>query len=508
MVETTEPAGRAPADARQRLLVMEGIDKSFPGVHALDGVDLSVDAGQVLALVGENGAGKSTLIKVLSGAHTADMGTIRIDGQVVSIASPTDAQRAGVGVIYQEFNLVPSLSVRENIFLGQERSRLGFVNADRERTRAKELFDRMGVEVDPDALCRDISVAQQQVVEIAKALSLHARILVMDEPSATLTSREVERLFAIIGDLRSEGIGIIYISHRLDEVFHIADRVTVLRDGQHVETRDIGDVTRERLIEMMVGRKLENEFPSRTPAIGPERLIVRGLTREPKVRDVSFSVRRGEVLCLAGLVGAGRTETARLIFGADAAEAGTVELDGKVLKIRSPGDAIHAGICLLTEDRKAQGLVLGLTVRENFGLPNLDTFSRVGFVSRLAEAAALDCYIKDLSIRPPYPEHKAQNLSGGNQQKVVLAKWLERDCDVIIFDEPTRGIDVGAKYEIYVLINALAAAGKAIVVISSELPEVLGMGDRILVMHEGRVTGEITDVARATQEQIMALAVG
>jgi len=508
MVEAREPTGPSPAADRQRLLVMEGIDKSFPGVHALADVDLAVDGGEVMALVGENGAGKSTLIKVLSGAHTADAGTICIDGRVVDITSPTDAQRAGVGVIYQEFNLVPSLSVRENIFLGQERSRLGFVNAGDERARARELFDRIGVEVDPDALCGDISVARQQVVEIAKALSLHARILVMDEPSATLTTREVERLFAIIGDLRREGIGIIYISHRLDEVFQVADRVTVLRDGLHVATRDVGQVDRDGLIEMMVGRKLENEFPARPPSIGPERLVVRGLTRGRKVCDVSFSVRRGEVLCLAGLVGAGRTETARLIFGADAPEAGTVELDGAVLKIRGPGDAIRAGICLLTEDRKSQGLVLGLTVRENFGLPNLGKFSRWGFVRRDAEGQALDRYITDLSIRPPYPEHLARNLSGGNQQKVVLAKWLERNCEVIIFDEPTRGIDVGAKYEIYVLINALAAAGKAIVMISSELPEVLGMSDRVLVMHEGRITGEITDVANATQEQIMALAVG
>ena len=508
MVKATEPPGDADAAIGQPLLVMERIDKSFPGVHALCEVDLRLEAGQVLALVGENGAGKSTLIKVLSGAHHADAGAIRIDGRGVTIATPADSQRAGVGVIYQEFNLVPAMSVRENIFLGQERTKAGFVRADEERRLADELFDRIGVAVDPDALCRDLSVAQQQVVEIAKALSLNARILVMDEPSATLTSQEVERLFAIIADLRTEGIGIVYITHRLDEVFRIADRVMVLRDGRHVDTRDIGAVNRDGLIEMMVGRKLENEFPARTASIGPDRLVVRGLSRGRKVRDVSFSVRRGEVLCLAGLVGAGRTETARLVFGADHPEAGSVELDGKVLRTRGPRDAIRAGICLLTEDRKAQGLVLGLTLRENFGLPNLDRFSRFGFVRRAAEAEALDRYIKDLTIRPPYPEHLARDLSGGNQQKVVLAKWLQRNCEVIIFDEPTRGIDVGAKYEIYVLINALAAAGKAIVIISSELPEVLGMSDRILVMHEGRVTGEITDVANATQEQVMALAVG
>jgi len=508
MVEVTEPLGRADEPAAQPLLVMEAIDKSFPGVHALCEVDLRLQAGQVLALVGENGAGKSTLIKILSGAHHADAGTIRIDGRRATLATPADSQRAGVGVIYQEFNLVPAMSVRENIFLGQERSRAGFVNAVDERRLANELFDRIGVHVDGDALCRDLSVAQQQVVEIAKALSLNARILVMDEPSATLTSQEVEKLFAIIADLRSEGIGIIYISHRLEEVFQIADRVMVLRDGRHVATRDIGEVNREGLIEMMVGRKLENEFPARTPAIGPDRLVVRGLRRGRRVRNVSFSVRAGEVLCLAGLVGAGRTETARLVFGADRPDAGSVELDGRTLHIRGPRDAIRAGICLLTEDRKAQGLVLGLTLRENFGLPNLDRLSRLGFIRRATESETLGRYIKDLSIRPPYPEHLARNLSGGNQQKVVLAKWLQRNCEVIIFDEPTRGIDVGAKYEIYVLVNALVAAGKAVVMISSELPEVLGMSDRILVMHEGRITGEITDVAHASQEQIMELAVG
>ena len=508
MVHAAEPSRTPPPPGPPPLLVMEGIDKSFPGVHALCDVDLRLDAGQVLALVGENGAGKSTLIKILSGAHHADAGAVRIDGRPASISSPADSQKAGVAVIYQEFNLVPAMTVRENIFLGRERSTAGFVNADRERRRALELFDRIGVAVDPDALCRDLSVAQQQVVEIAKALNLNARIIVMDEPSATLTGREVERLFAVIADLRAEGIGIVYISHRLEEVFQIADRVTVLRDGRHVGTRDVVQVDREGLIEMMVGRKIENEFPARTPSIGADRLVVRGLSRGRKVRNVSFSVRRGEVLCLAGLVGAGRTETARLVFGADRPEAGTVELDGKVLAIRGPRDAIRAGICLLTEDRKAQGLVLGLTVRENFSLPNLDDLSRLGFIRGRRESDALARYIKDIDIRPPYPEHLAKNLSGGNQQKVVLAKWLQRNCEVVLFDEPTRGIDVGAKYEIYLLINALAAAGKAIVIISSELPEVLGMSDRILVMHEGRITGEITDVAAATQEQIMALAVG
>ncbi len=490
------------------LLAMRGIDKSFPGVRALREVDLTLHAGEVLALVGENGAGKSTLIKVLSGAHLPDAGSIHIHGQPAAIGNPIDAQRAGVAVIYQEFNLVPSLSARENIFLGQERTRAGFLRHRDEHRRAAALFERVGVPVDPDAPCRTLTIAQQQVVEIAKALSLDARIIVMDEPSATLTGQEVARLFAVIRDLRAQGIGVVYISHRLDEVFEIADRVMVMRDGEHIATRPIAEIDRNGLIERMVGRKVENEFPKQHAPIGKERLVVRNLSRGEKVRDVSFGVKRGEVLAMTGLVGAGRTETARLIFGADRPDAGTVELDGRRLDVRSPRDAIRNGICLLTEDRKAQGLVLGLSVRENFALPNLGQWSRMGFVIHRREREVLGRYVQSLDIKIPHQDQLARNLSGGNQQKVVLAKWLASNSEVVIFDEPTRGIDVGAKYEIYLLINELAAQGKAIVMISSELPEVLGMSDRILVMHEGRITGEITDVAAATQEQIMNLAVG
>jgi ABC-type sugar transport system ATPase subunit len=471
-------------------------------------VDLELHTGEVLALVGENGAGKSTLIKVLSGAHLPDAGSILINGQSVTIHSPVDAQHAGVAVIYQEFNLVPALSARENIFLGQERTRAGFLRHRHERLAAISLFERVGVQVDPDAPCRTLSVAQQQVVEIAKALSLDARIIVMDEPSATLTDQEVRRLFAIIRELRDQGIGVIYISHRLEEVFEIADRVMVMRDGEHIATCPIDQVNRGGLIEMMVGRKLENEFPKQAAAIGEDRLVVRGLRCREKVRDVSFSVRRGEVLGLTGLVGAGRTETARLIFGADRPDAGSVELDGRRLEIHTPRDAIRNRICLLTEDRKLQGLVLGLCVRENFALPNLPRLSRLGFVKQRQERETFAQYADSLSIKITHQDQVTKNLSGGNQQKVVLAKWLASNSEVVIFDEPTRGIDVGSKYEIYLLINELAAQGKAILMISSELPEVLGMSDRILVMHEGRITGQITNVARATQEQIMSLAVG
>ena len=488
------------------VLEMRGITKSFPGVQALRGVDLDLRAGEVLALLGENGAGKSTLIKVLAGAHRPDAGIIRWNGIETTLADPVQAQRLGIAVIYQEFNLIPALSVRENIFLGRERTTGGFLRRDQEQRQARALFERIGVEIDPEASCLHLTVAQQQVVEIAKALSQQARLIVMDEPSATLTPPEVERLFTIIRDLQARGIAVLYISHRLEEIFTIADRVTVLRDGQHIATLRRDQVSREQLIELMVGRRLDQEFPPRLVVLGSEKVTVRTLSRGRKVRQVSFSIRRGEVLGLTGLVGAGRTELARLLFGADQPDSGSIELDGNRVHLRNPREAIRAGIGLLTEDRKAQGLVLGQSVRENFGLPNLFRFERWGFLRQREEQQACARYVQSLGIKISHQEQPAKNLSGGNQQKVVLAKWLERNCDVILFDEPTRGIDVGAKFEVYLLINQLAAQGKAILMISSELPEILGMSDRILVMHEGRISGEITDVAHATQEQIMDLA--
>ncbi len=489
------------------LLQMREIDKWFPGVHALQRVSLTLQRGEVLALVGENGAGKSTLIRILGGAHLPDSGEILLDGDRVRMTTPTVAQQAGISIIHQEFNLIPDLTVRENIFLGRERTRGGFVMASDEFRDAVALFNRIGMAIDPDARCRELTVAQQQAVEIAKALSVNARILVMDEPTAALAQTEVQRLFAIIEEVRANGLGVIYISHRLDEIFAIADRVLVLRDGMQAGLAAVRDVSRERLIEIMVGRPMESEFPPRTATLGPERLRVEQLCRGHVVRDVSFSVRAGEVLGFAGLAGAGRTETMRIVFGADPADLGQIFVDGVPVRIRSPRDAIRHRICLLTEDRKAQGLILQHSVLENFGLPNLDRYLRGPFLDQRRERDEAREYVSRLKIRVASLEQLVANLSGGNQQKVVLAKWLAANTDIVIFDEPTRGIDVGAKYEIYLLINQLAAEGKAIIMISSELPEVLGMSDRIIVMHAGRIAGEITDVAGATQEDILSLAI-
>jgi len=489
------------------VLEMAGMCKSFFGVKALRGVDLELYRGECLAICGENGAGKSTLIKLLGGAFAADAGRISLDGRPVRVPNPLAAQHLGISIIYQEFNLVPQLTARENIFLGRESSRLGFTRTREETARARELFGRIGLQVDPQQRCGDLSVAQQQAVEIAKALSFRAKVIVMDEPSATLTEQETRRLFKIIRDLKDAGIGVIYISHRLEEIFEVAERVMVLRDGAHIATKRVAEVDRDGLIELMVGRSIETEFPRRRVELGPELLRVDKLRRGDMVRNVSFGVRAGEVLGIAGLVGAGRTETVRLIFGADRPEGGTISIAGKPTRISHPREAIRNGIGLLTEDRKNQGLVPAHSARENFGLPNLGRFSGRFFVDRRRESRSFAGYIDSLKIKLASPEQAVRTLSGGNQQKVVLAKWLERNCRIVIFDEPTRGIDVGAKYEIYLLINRLASQGKAIVMISSELPEVLGMSDRIIVMHDGEIRGEISDANHATQEQILHMAV-
>lgn len=489
------------------VLSMRGIHKHFPGVHALKGVDLDLYKGEVLALIGENGAGKSTLIKMLGGAHQPTEGTIELFGQEMKIASPQLAQALGIGIIYQEFNLVPYLSARENIFLGREITKGIFINKAEETKRANALFEKIGIQINPETPCNQLSIAEQQIVEIAKALAQDAKILVMDEPSATLTPQEVQGLFRIIEDLKKQGISIIYITHRLDEIFEICDRVYILRDGEWVGTKAIDQIKRREMIEMMVGRRVDNEFPKIYHPIGEVRLSVEGLKKGNLVKNVSFEVKAGEILGLTGLIGAGRTEAVRLIYGADQKEAGIIKKDGQILAIKSPKDAIKNGIGLLTEDRKGQGLVLIHSVQDNFGLPNLDQFSKYGVLQSKKETTAFQSFVKTIQLKIADNNQLAGNLSGGNQQKLVLIKWLQRNCDIIIFDEPTRGIDVGAKYEIYLLMNELAAQGKAIIMISSELPEVIGMSDRILVMRKGEISGEISDVKNTNQAAIMELAV-
>jgi ABC-type sugar transport system ATPase subunit len=487
------------------LLDMQGIEKAFPGVQAVSSGSLTLNAGEIHALVGENGAGKSTLIKILTGVHNADAGRTTMAGEPVRFDTPLQAQRAGIATIYQEFTLVPHLSVRANLALGRERTRRGFIDAEHERNLTLATFERLGVSIDPEAPVSGLNIAQQQLVEIARAIATDARVLVMDEPTAALTPREVDSLFAILRELAGRGIGVVFISHRLDEVFEIAGRVTVMRDGETIGSWPVAALSKNELIEHMVGRPLEKEFPKVAAALGDVCFEVRGLSGG-RINNLSFSLRHGEVLGLAGLMGAGRTDVARLVFGADRKVGGEILLDGKRLSIRGPRDAIRHGICLLTEDRKTQGLVLQASARVNFALPSLHSWSRAGFVDQSRETSRFLHHVENLNIRVASPDQPAEHLSGGNQQKLLVARWLEADSRVIIFDEPTRGIDVGAKYEMYLLINDLAAAGKAIIVISSELPEVLGISDRILVMREGTITGEVTDVETATQEAVMALA--
>jgi ribose transport system ATP-binding protein len=480
------------------LLSMKGICKSFPGVVAVNSADFELFPGEIHALVGENGAGKSTLIKILTGVHRADTGGITLLGKQVTFTSPLASRRAGIIAIYQEFTLVPTLSVAANLFLGSERTKGGLIDRQRERTEAAKLFAKLGVVIDSEVLVRDLNVAQQQLVEIARALSTDAKILVMDEPTAALTPNEVDKLFILLRELKSHGIGIIFISHRLDEVFAIADRITIMRDGQTVTTSAASSLSRTQLIELMVGRPLEQEFPKVTAKHADVCLEVSNLSGG-KVKDVSFYVKHGEVVGIAGLMGAGRTEVARLIFGADQKESGEIRVSGKIIDSSSPQNAIAGGICLLTEDRKSQGLVLKATAKENFALANLESWSHFAFINEHQESKRFAKHVADLNIRVSGPDQKAEELSGGNQQKLLVARWLETNSEVIIFDEPTRGIDVGAKYEMYLLINELAAQGKAIIVISSELPEILGISDRILVMREGRLAGEISDVSQTTQ---------
>ncbi|HSI50702.1 MAG TPA: sugar ABC transporter ATP-binding protein [Ideonella sp.] len=486
------------------LLQLSGVTKRFLNVTALAGVSFDVRRGEVHAVCGENGAGKSTLMKIISGMHAPDEGQLRFEGEEMRFGSTQAAQAKGIVMIHQELNLVPHLDVAENIFLGREPRRGPFVDRARQRAGAQACLDRLGITIRPDAPVAGLSVAQQQMVEIAKALSMNAELLIMDEPTSSLTDTETAQLFKVIHELKRAGVGIVYISHRLDEMAEIVDRVTVLRDGRYVATMDLAATSIDEIVSLMVGRALDDKFPAPTRQRGGETVLaVRGLRRKGAFGPVDFELRRGEILGFAGLIGAGRTEVARAVFGADPVDAGEVLLHGRKLDIRSPIDAIRHGIAYLSEDRKAHGLAVKMTVAQNVTLANMRAISsRLGFIRFADETAAARRYIEALGIRTPSADQVARLLSGGNQQKVVIAKWLFRDSRVIFFDEPTRGIDVGAKYAIYELMDKLAADGIGVVLISSELPEILGLTDRVCVFHEGSLT-KILETRATSQEEIM-----
>ncbi len=497
----------AMQETQRPLLEMIGINKSFPGVQALKDGSLRLLPGEVHALVGENGAGKSTLMKVLAGVYAMDSGEIFLDGAKVNFRSPLEAQKAGISMVHQEINLMKDLTVAENIFIGREPMRGMLLNKHKQNEMTRELLARLRIDLDPATPVKQLTVAKQQMTEIAKALSYeNTRILIMDEPSAALTETEIGELFRFIRTLKERGVGVIYISHRMGELKEISDRITVMRDGQYVGTVETAQTSMDEIIRMMVGRVIY-EQPKTQNAVeksAPVTLEAKGL-KSREVKDVSFTLRRGEILGFAGLMGAGRTETARLICGADRRDSGEIFVNGKRIEIRDPSDAVKAGIGYLSEDRKRFGLCLHLSVADNITLPSMEHFSGKLLISDKKVRHTAHEYKEKMSIKAPSVHSRVVSLSGGNQQKVVVAKWLVRNCDILIFDEPTRGIDVGAKSEIYKLMNQLAAQGKSIIMISSEMPELLRMSDRILVMCEGEKTGELS-IEEATQEKIMALA--
>lgn len=485
------------------MLSVQHITKRFGTVTALDDVSFDIYEGQVHGLVGENGAGKSTLMKILSGVHKKDEGKVFFDGKEMNIKRPLDSLELGLSIIYQEFNLIESMSVGENIFLNRFREVGGMKKTHRE---ARALLDSIGSTIDTHTPVEDLSVSEKQMVEICKALSFHSKLIIMDEPSTTLTNEEMKRLISIINDLRSKGITIIYISHKLDEIFELCDRVTIMRDGHVIDTRNTSEMNRADMIAKMVGRTIENEYPPRAQKVGETILEVRNLNTK-KLHDISFTARRGEILGLVGLVGAGRTETVRAIFGADRLHSGEVWLEGKKLDIKSPLDAKNHGFGFVPEERKGQGLLLNFDIATNISMAAFDHFTDKGVLNKKKEKEIVEKQIKALGVKTPGADERIGNLSGGNQQKCLIARWLELSPKVLIMDEPTRGIDVGAKYEIYVLMKEIAEAGGTIIMISSELPEVLNMSNRVYVLCDGHVAGEF-DAAEVTDTQVMAVALG
>ncbi|MGL5380390.1 sugar ABC transporter ATP-binding protein [Clostridium sp.] len=497
-------------DKRIPMLKMEGVSKIFPGVKALDKVNITAYGGEVTALMGENGAGKSTLMKILSGVHQKNEGKIFIDGEEANIKGIKSAEEYGVTIIHQEMSVLNNLTIAENIFLGNEKYQkiTGRINKKELVERSKLFLDQIGCNIDPNRLVGSINVGEKQMVEIAKALTKNARVIIMDEPTTALTEVETKKLFEVIDNLKKKGIAVIYISHRMEEIFAICDRVEVLRDGKYAGNALIKDIDNDKLISMMVGRKIEDQFPYRKTGKGKNMLEVSNLSSAAGVKEASFEVKEGEILGIAGLMGSGRTELAKTIFGEYKKTSGTVKIKGKILEVKNIQEAIDNGICYLSEDRKKEGCVLGLSIADNMILSNLKKYeNKWKSIDSKAAIKDVDYYIDKIKIKTPSRDQLIKNLSGGNQQKVILAKWLMLSPEVLIIDEPTRGIDVGAKKEIYELLNELKAMGKAIIMISSDLPEVLGVSDRIIVMSEGRISGELSR-EKASQESIMKLAVG
>ncbi|MCP4396419.1 MAG: sugar ABC transporter ATP-binding protein [bacterium] len=489
------------------LVRMENISVEFPGVKALDDVHFSLKKGEVHVLLGENGAGKSTLMKVLSGVNRTTSGKVFIDEKEVKLVDTRHSLDEGISIIYQELNLIPHLTVAENIFLGKEPKKYGIIDWKKMFRGAQLLLEELHVDISPRAVTKKLGIAQQQMVEVAKALSEHSNVIIMDEPTSALTEKEIHELFRTIHELKSKGVGIVYISHRLEEIPRIGDRVTVLRDGKYIETLNVKDTTLEELISLMVGRELKEKFPKEIFPMGKEILQVKNISTKEKLNKCSFTLKKGEILGLAGLMGAGRTELARAIYGADRIESGEICLDGSLVHVKTPKHAVEYHIGLLPEDRKAHGLVLGLSVRENITLANIEKILQGNVINYRKEREESQTIVENLAIKTPNLKQKVKFLSGGNQQKVVVGKWLMTDSSVLIFDEPTRGIDVGAKVEIYKIMTELAKKGIGIIMISSELPEILGMSDRILVMHGGKIMAELPR-EEATQEKILYYATG